>query len=168
MKTLDERALPYLPTLLAQWLPDGQQRGREWVALNPTRHDRSPGSFSINMHSGAWADFATNEKGYGALALFQYLTGVDAEKATVELDAMLHGLEVGGDKRRRENGSAGRLRIARVNGIRATLRRLRRVKGTLADVAPFSTGQVLKGTNHVETPTSTRTRRPRKTTTLHA
>ena len=43
-----------LHSLLAEWLPDGRIIGREWVALNPTRADRSPGSFRINLDTGLW------------------------------------------------------------------------------------------------------------------
>jgi hypothetical protein len=44
-------ALRALPHLLARWAPDGHQRGREWVARNPTRPDAHPGSFSVNMRT---------------------------------------------------------------------------------------------------------------------
>lgn len=65
--------LARLPSLLAQWLPDGRQQGREWVALNPTRADRKAGSFRINMETGVWADFATPDKGGDAISLYAYL-----------------------------------------------------------------------------------------------
>lgn len=45
-------ALPLLPQLVRQWLPDGRRRGVEWVAPNPRRADRRPGSFSINLVKG--------------------------------------------------------------------------------------------------------------------
>ncbi|NOC47039.1 MULTISPECIES: hypothetical protein [unclassified Ruegeria] len=65
-----------LQTLLAEWLPDGRIIGSEWVAPNPTRADRSRGSFRINLDSGLWADFATGEKGGDAISLFAYLNEV--------------------------------------------------------------------------------------------
>jgi hypothetical protein len=34
-------ALAALPALCARWLPDGCRRGREWIARNPRRLDRS-------------------------------------------------------------------------------------------------------------------------------
>ena len=46
-----------------RYLPDGKKKGNEWVALNPTRSDSSLGSFSVNLNTGEWADFATNDKG---------------------------------------------------------------------------------------------------------
>jgi hypothetical protein len=68
-------ALARLPELLARWLPDGRRCGREWVALNPTRADRTPGSFSVNIETGRWADFATGDRGGDPIALAAYLVG---------------------------------------------------------------------------------------------
>lgn len=56
-----------------RWLPDGKRRGREWVAPNPTRADGRAGSFSVNMESGAWADFATGDRGGDLVSLYAYL-----------------------------------------------------------------------------------------------
>ena len=55
------------------WLPDGKRVGGEWVARNPTRADRKPGSFSINLTTGAWADFASGDAGGDVISLFAYL-----------------------------------------------------------------------------------------------
>lgn len=62
-----------LPSLLACWLPDGRRSGREWVARNPRRNDRHPGSFKINMITGAWADFAIGARGGDPVSLCAYL-----------------------------------------------------------------------------------------------
>ena len=51
-------ALACLSALCARWLPDGSRRGNEWIAKNPRREDQRPGSFSINLATGRWADFA--------------------------------------------------------------------------------------------------------------
>ncbi len=74
-----------LQPLLAEWLPDGRRMGREWVALNPTRPDRSLGSFRINLETGLWADFATGDKGGDAISLFAYLNGLQQGQAAREL-----------------------------------------------------------------------------------
>ncbi|MEY8099850.1 hypothetical protein AB9F29_21060 [Falsihalocynthiibacter sp. S25ZX9] len=66
----------HLRSLLSEWLPDGRVMGHEWVALNPTRADRSRGSFRINMDNGLWADFATGDRGGDAISLFAYLNGL--------------------------------------------------------------------------------------------
>jgi len=63
-----------LPALLSRWLPDGRIRNGEWVALNPTRNDRKPGSFTINVRSGKWADFATGDRGGDVISLVAYLS----------------------------------------------------------------------------------------------
>lgn len=62
--------------LLRDWLPTGEQWGREWVALNPTRADRSRGSFRVNMDTGRWSDFATGDAGGDVVSLYAYLTGL--------------------------------------------------------------------------------------------
>jgi hypothetical protein len=55
------------------WLPDGKRRGHEWVCSNPRRADRHPGSFSINLNNGKWADFAVGDKGGDPVSLAAYL-----------------------------------------------------------------------------------------------
>ncbi|TCS49752.1 hypothetical protein EDD52_1496 [Primorskyibacter sedentarius] len=74
-----------LPSLLAAWLPDGQRKGREWVALNPTRQDRHRGSFRINLDKGCWADFATDDRGGDPISLYAYLNGLSQSEAAREL-----------------------------------------------------------------------------------
>lgn len=70
-----------LQSLLAAWLPDGHKQGSEWVALNPTRHDRRKGSFRINLDKGCWADFATNDKGGDPISLYAYLNRLSQSQA---------------------------------------------------------------------------------------
>jgi hypothetical protein len=84
-------ALPSLPVLLARWIPDGQRVGSEWVAHNPTRDDRSPGSFKVNLNTGRWADFATGDKGGDVISLLAYLRGVSQ---TVAARALAYEPEV--------------------------------------------------------------------------
>src|SRR5215203_2320581 len=73
---INAAALPVLPALLARWLPDGRKQGAEWIARNPTRTDRRPGSFSVNLRTGRWADFATGERGGDVISLAAYLHGL--------------------------------------------------------------------------------------------
>ena len=68
-------ALANLPSLLARWLPDGRRDGREYIARNPCRADRKFGSFSVNLHSGKWADFAVDARGGDPVSLLAYLEG---------------------------------------------------------------------------------------------
>lgn len=83
-------ALACLPALVARWLPDGRRQGREWVALNPQREDRHPGSFKVNLQTGQWADFAVaNAKGGDPVSLAAYLSGKSQMEAARALAAML-------------------------------------------------------------------------------
>jgi len=77
-----------LPLILMRWLPDGKRQGREFVAKNPTRADGRPGSFSINLVSGKWSDFATGDRGGDPISLAAYLFGlsqVDAARRVADM-----------------------------------------------------------------------------------
>lgn len=79
-------ALNSSESLVAEWLPGGQRVGPEWKALNPTRADGKIGSFSVNLVSGAWGDFACDDKGGDLVSLYAYLFHYgDQGKAAVEL-----------------------------------------------------------------------------------
>ena len=83
-------ALACLPALCARWLPDGFRRGNEWIAKNPRREDRRPGSFSINPTTGRWADFALPDaKGGDPISLAAYLAGLSQAEAARNLAEML-------------------------------------------------------------------------------
>jgi DNA primase len=82
-------ALSALPELLNRWLPDGRKQGAEWVARNPVRSDRRPGSFSVNTRTGRWADFATGERGGDVISLAAYLHGLRQAEAARKLADML-------------------------------------------------------------------------------
>ncbi len=82
-------ALCALPQLLARWLPDGRAEGPEWVARNPRRDDRNPGSFKVNLRTGRWADFANGKRGGDPVSLAAYLHGLRPIEAGRRLAAML-------------------------------------------------------------------------------
>ena len=82
-------ARPALPALVRRWLPNGQQRGNEYVALNPNRADRRPGSFSINLRTGRWSDFATGDRGGDPISLAAYVHGLSQVEAARRLAGML-------------------------------------------------------------------------------
>jgi len=82
-------ALAALPALLERWLPGGRREGWEYVALNPTRHDRHLGSFRINMRTGRWADFATGDRGGDVVSLAAYLSHLRQSDAADKLAGML-------------------------------------------------------------------------------
>jgi len=85
-KALNQRVRPNLPSLVRELLPYGRQEGREWVALNPTRHDRRLGSFRINLGTGVWADFATGDAGGDVISLFAYIHGLTQKSALLLLE----------------------------------------------------------------------------------
>lgn len=82
-------AAPHLRTLLHRWLPDGRLHGQEWVARNPRRVDRNPGSFSVNVTTGRWADFATNDRGGDIISLAAYLFDLTQSEAAERIASML-------------------------------------------------------------------------------
>jgi hypothetical protein len=86
---INRAALAVLPRLLERWLPDGKQQGREYLARNPKRLDRRAGSFSINLRTGKWADFATGDRGGDVISLAAFLVGIGQREAAERLAAML-------------------------------------------------------------------------------
>jgi hypothetical protein len=94
---INSSALFILPALLRRWLPAGRIVGGEYVALNPTRHDKNPGSFKVRLtgnRAGAWADFATNERGGDIISLAAYVHGlsqVEAAKLLLQMMGGRHG-----------------------------------------------------------------------------
>jgi hypothetical protein len=90
---INEAALARLPELCARWLPDGRRRGREYVARNPRRLDRRAGSFSINLQTGRWADFAVGARGGDPISLAAYLfelAQVEAARRLADMLAVRH------------------------------------------------------------------------------
>jgi hypothetical protein len=57
--------------------------------LNPTRGDRSKGSFSINLRSGVWSDLSTNESGADLISLYAYINGLSQINAAKEIVAQV-------------------------------------------------------------------------------
>lgn len=89
-QTINRAALSALPALLVRWLPDGKKQGHEWVARNPRRGDRQPGSFSVNLNTGRWADFAqTDARGGDVISLAAYLADISQHEAALKLAKML-------------------------------------------------------------------------------
>ena len=69
IKRVAAAALGSIDTVLNHWLPGGKREGHEYLPLNPKRSDSKPGSFSINLNTGEWADFATGDKGLDGIAI---------------------------------------------------------------------------------------------------
>ena len=88
-KHINAEALSRLQSLLFHWLPEGRLIGSEFTSRNPTRPDNRPGSFSINIHTGKWADFATNDRGGDPISLYAYLHGMKQGEAARELSRQM-------------------------------------------------------------------------------
>jgi hypothetical protein len=84
-------AIPYALPIVRRLLPGGQVRGQEYVVRNPRRADRHPGSFSVNLHTGRWADFAlgSTARGGDLIALFAYVENCSQAEAFIALRRML-------------------------------------------------------------------------------
>jgi hypothetical protein len=89
--SINRVALGALPVLLARWLPDGKRRGSRWVARNPTRNDRTPGSFLVDVVTGQWGEFSSGSPASGGdvVSLFAYLRGIRQGDAARELAQLL-------------------------------------------------------------------------------
>jgi len=88
-KRIADAALSRWNLLLPQWLPGGKVEGHEYKSLNPTRADNRVGSFSVNVHSGKWADFSTGDKGGDLISLCAYLGSCDQMAAAKEIEGMI-------------------------------------------------------------------------------
>jgi hypothetical protein len=77
--------------VLRHYLPGGEIRGREYAVRNPTRVDRHVGSFSINLDTFKYADFAVSDfKGQGAISLVARLKNLDWAAASRDLVTFLN------------------------------------------------------------------------------
>ncbi|OUS15267.1 hypothetical protein A9Q88_11975 [Gammaproteobacteria bacterium 50_400_T64] len=94
-KQVASLALGSIDAVLSAWVGDGKRQGHEYVALNPTRSDQSSGSFSINMNTGQWADFSTDDKGGDLVSLVAYIDGITQGEACKNLANFLGITETG-------------------------------------------------------------------------
>jgi hypothetical protein len=91
---INRAAMSALPAVLARLIPGGKILAREYVALNPTREDRRPGSFRVNMRTGRWSDFAKGDKGGDPVSLCAYVEKCSQVEAARRLARML-GIDCG-------------------------------------------------------------------------
>lgn len=80
-------------------LPLGRLEARkEWVALNPTRDDKTLGSFKVcitGRKAGWWSDFKTGDEGKNMLTLYCYIkkldpsNKIDYKKAVSDISELL-------------------------------------------------------------------------------
>lgn len=88
-------ALAQAESLVPQWLPDGRRQGNEWVAPSLTHSSRR--SLSTNLVTGAWADFAGDERGGDLVSLYAAVHRLGQLEAARELAAHLGLQPVGAD-----------------------------------------------------------------------
>lgn len=89
-----EKALNCIESLLKEWLPNGSKSGPEWKSCNPTRSDNHEGSFSVNMVTGKWGDFACGDVGGDLISLCAYLFHGGDQLAGVRDVAERLGIEI--------------------------------------------------------------------------
>ncbi len=89
IKQVAQAALNSIDSVLNTWCGGGKRQGHEYLTLNPTRSDSKAGSFSINLNTGAWADFATGDKGGDLVALVAYIEGTKQGEAATRLAQFL-------------------------------------------------------------------------------
>ena len=82
-------ALPLVTVILDRLGVTHRQAGQELLMLNPRRDDRNFGSFAINLKTGRWSEFATNESGGDVISLVAYIRGSRQSDAAKELASML-------------------------------------------------------------------------------
>jgi hypothetical protein len=88
-ETIATTARRHTRALCTRILPGGKVLGNEYVALNPKRGDRCPGSFKVNLRTGKWADFATGERGGDLIALVAWRYDLLQGEAAKRLASLL-------------------------------------------------------------------------------
>jgi putative DNA primase/helicase len=108
-RAVREAALRSIEWVVGHYLPGGKWEANEYVARNPTRNDRTTGSFKVNRN-GFWSDFATGDKGADPIDLVAYLTGKSKVEAARELAEFLNidGGNEGQADSRHANGNCRR------------------------------------------------------------
>nr|WP_198983254.1 phage/plasmid primase, P4 family [Herbaspirillum sp. ASV7] len=94
---IKELAFECQDDIFDRWLPDGEIRGKQYAALNPTRNDTNLGSFVINTETGLWKEFAgeDHESGSDLISLVAYVEGdiSQTEAARLILEHIASGSE---------------------------------------------------------------------------
>ena len=85
-----------LPALVARWLPDGTLSGNEYTVRNPTRGDREPGSFKINLSTGTTQDLQISGSGLAKLGLTAATTVRTPSAANLQGQTLTIGATAGG------------------------------------------------------------------------
>lgn len=82
-RAISAHTLPHLLRLLPEWLPGGRIEGREYVTSNLSG---GPGrSLSINLKTGVWKDFSTDDGGGDPVSLYAAIQGIAQGEAARKL-----------------------------------------------------------------------------------
>ena len=82
-KALADALVSQAAMLVPSWLPGGVQRGHEYVCASLSGGTGS--SCSVNLNSGQWGDFSSDEKGGDLISLYAAVHGLSMGKAAVQL-----------------------------------------------------------------------------------
>jgi putative DNA primase/helicase len=82
-----QAALPHLAALCARWLPGGRLEGREWTCASLA--GGAGRSCRVNVVSGRWADFSTDQRGGDAVSLAAAIARCSQLEAARRLSEML-------------------------------------------------------------------------------
>ncbi|RTL88103.1 MAG: hypothetical protein EKK29_05865 [Hyphomicrobiales bacterium] len=88
-RRIAEKAAAHSELIVTRWLPDGRREAGEWVSRNPKRADKRLGSFKINLKTGAWGDFATDDRGRDLISLAAFLFDIKQRDAAIRVAEML-------------------------------------------------------------------------------
>jgi putative DNA primase/helicase len=67
--------------ILRQIISGGKCIGNDYVVINPTRDDKRPGSFRIDIKTGKYNDLATGDSGGDIIDLVKYIRGCTLREA---------------------------------------------------------------------------------------
>jgi hypothetical protein len=102
---INRAALANMRSLVERLIPGGRIESGEYVVRNPTRNDQHPGSFKINVRTGAWADFACGDKGGDPISLVAYVCRDKSQGTAARRLADMVGFHIDGDRpRSKPNG----------------------------------------------------------------
>lgn len=88
-RRIADAALARAALIVVRWLPHGRREGAEWACRNPTRDDRRLGSFKVNLRTGRWGDFATDDRGSDLISLAAYLYRLSQAQAALKVADMI-------------------------------------------------------------------------------
>jgi len=108
---LAEALLARAAELVNSWLPGGTQRGHEYICGSLS--GGSGDSCAVNLTTGKWADFSTDERGGDLVGLYAVINGLTMGKAAVQV-AREEGLEDVAGVQPARSDAAPVVKVARV------------------------------------------------------